>query len=131
MKRKYFKERKQSFVYAFSGLYYMLKKEPNALVHMVLMLIAFAFGIVLKISKTEWCILAMASAMVVASEAFNSAIELLVDLTTTNYNEKARRAKDLAAGAVLIAAGAAAIAGIVIFLPKIVDLAGLFFKLQG
>ncbi|MBN2613771.1 MAG: diacylglycerol kinase family protein [Bacteroidales bacterium] len=126
MNKTYIKKRIQSFVYAFAGIFYMLKKEPNAIIHIVLMFLAIAFGIFLNITKTEWCILAIAAAMVLASEAFNTAIEQLVDLSTQEYNEKAGMAKDLAAGAVLITAGAAAIAGIVIFIPKIIERVGQF-----
>lgn len=117
-----FKKRILSFGYAFTGLYQLVRSEPNARIHLVAAVLAVAAGFIFRISLTEWCIVAFAIALVFAAEGFNTAIEKLVDHLFPDYHETARIAKDVSAGAVLICAIAALVAGLIIFLPKIVGL---------
>ena len=81
--------------------------------------IAVFLGFYLSISRTEWLVIIFAMVLVFMAEALNTAIELLVDITSPEQNEKAEKIKDLAAGSVLLASIGALIAGIIIFLPKL------------
>ena len=85
-------------------------------------LFVIVLGFLLNISLSEWFICIILFSSVISLEIVNTAIETVVDLVSPNYNELAKRAKDLAAGSVLIAAIASAIIGIIIFLPKIINL---------
>jgi len=108
-----------SFKYAFQGIITSFKTEKNMKIHITIMIAVILAGIMLKLSKTEWIICIILFAMVIAAELFNTAIETIVDMITTEKNEKAKIAKDVAAGAVLVLAIGAAIVGLMIFLPKI------------
>ena len=74
-------------------------------------------GIVLGITRTEWIMVVMCIGTVISAELFNTAIEKLVDLVSPERHPVAGRVKDIAAGAVLICAVAAAIIGLIIFIP--------------
>ncbi len=84
--------------------------------------LVIALGLYFEITPTEWCIIVFAIAIVLAAEAFNTAIEDLTDLVSPEPHPLAGHAKDLAAGAVLLTAIGAAIVGLLIFLPKILAL---------
>lgn len=109
-----------SFKYAFTGIFTALKKEKNIKIHFVAAILVIILGVILKINKIEWILCTFAIIIVITAELFNTAIETVVDMITTEQNEKAKIAKDVSAGAVLITAIGAAIVGIIIFLPKIV-----------
>ena len=117
-----FRQRMLSFKYAFNGIFLLLKNEHNAWIHMFAAIIAVIAGLYFRITKLEWIAVVLAIAVVFAAEAFNSAIELLVDKISPGFDENAGKTKDLAAGAVLIAAIAAAIVGIIIFGPHVIEL---------
>lgn len=76
-------------------------------------------GALLGLSRMEWVAVVVVIGAVLAAEAVNSSIEALADLVSPEYNEAIKRTKDLAAGAVLLMAIAAAIVGLIIFIPKI------------
>ena len=78
-------------------------------------------GCLTGLSVMEWIAVIFAIGMVLAAEAVNSSIEALADLVSPDYNEAIKRTKDLAAGAVLILAIAAAIVGLLIFIPKFLN----------
>ena len=86
------------------------------------MLMVIVAGVILKINTTEWSIVLILCGLVISLELINTAIENAVDLVTEEYNEKAKNAKDIAAGAVLFSAIIAAIIGFIIFLPKIINI---------
>lgn len=115
------KKRAKSFYYAGKGVITLFKSEPNAQIHLVLMTAAIIMGFSFQISTTEWLILLLTFAMVLAAEGFNTALEFLTDLVSPDFNELAGKTKDVAAGAVLITAIAAAIIGCIIFLPRIMS----------
>lgn len=119
---KYLRERLRSFKFAFQGIATLLKETPNAKIHIVLAVIAFLSGFLLKISATEWLAIAIVIGLVFALEAVNSSIELLADVVHPGKDEKIKNIKDLAAAAVLVAAFAALIVGAIVFVPKIVAL---------
>lgn len=108
-----------SFKYAFQGIATGIKKERNMLIHILIMIIVIIFGIIFKIDKTEWMICIILFAMVIAGELFNTSIETIVDMITLEKNEKAKIAKDVSAGAVLVLAIGSACIGLIIFVPKI------------
>ncbi|HEX7585571.1 MAG TPA: diacylglycerol kinase family protein [Prolixibacteraceae bacterium] len=110
----------KSFGYAFSGLYELIKSEPNARIHLVATIGAVTAGFLLDISNAEWCVVLIVIALVWATEAFNTVIEKLADHLFPEYHETARGVKDVSAGAVLISALVAMACGLIIFLPKII-----------
>ena len=111
-----------SFRYAFSGIFSALKSERNMKIHMVALVLVVVFGFLLRISETEWIVCILCIALVISSEMINTAIEKTVDLATDEIKETAKKAKDIAAGAVLINAIGSAIISAIIFIPKIIEL---------
>ena len=107
--------RLRSFLYAFAGLRLLLREEHNARIHATITVLVVVAGIVLRVSPVEWGVLVICIGMVLAAEAFNSAIERIADYLTTERDERIRDIKDLAAGAVLLCAIAAAIVGLIVF----------------
>lgn len=108
-----------SFKYAFNGIYSAFKKERNLKIHFIIMLLVIIAGIIFKISTFEWIICIMIFGLVISLELINTAIETTVDIAMPEINEKAKIAKDVAAGAVLVVAISAVIIGLIIFVPKI------------
>ncbi len=117
-----FRKRLKSFVYAFRGIGLLVRNEHNARIHLVAAVAAVAAGFLLGITAVEWTVIVLVIGAVLAAEAFNSALEALCDLVSPGYHESIKKAKDLAAGAVLLVAIAAAVIGSVIFLPRILTL---------
>lgn len=113
------KKRLKSFTYAGKGIKSFITREHNAWIHSVATIIVVILGFYLHISIIEWAILIICIGMVFAAEAFNTAIERLVNLVSPERNKTAGDVKDIAAGAVLICAIAAAMAGLLIFIPKL------------
>ena len=116
------KKRIQSFGFALKGIATLFKTQPNARIHLIAICIVTVAGYLLKVSTSEWCFIVIAFAMVLAAEAFNTAVEFVVDLASPDYHPLAGKAKDVAAAAVLIIAIGAATIGIIIFLPKLLFL---------
>jgi len=112
-----------SFGHAIQGIAYLIKYEGNFCVHIIATTIVTAAGLFFNISKFEWLILIITICIVMLAEAMNTAIEKLSDhVSDGNYHENIKKVKDVGAGAVLIAAIAAVIVGIIIFIPKIIDI---------
>ncbi len=109
-----------SFRYAIEGFVSSFKTERNMKIHVLAMVIVVILGFVLKISSLEWCICAISIALVIGAELFNTAIETVVDMISPQKNPKAKLAKDISAAAVLILSLGAAVAGLIIFIPKII-----------
>lgn len=103
-----------------NGIFYTLKKERNIKIQLIIAVLAIILGIFLKINLIEWVILTITIFIVIISELINTAIENTVDLITKKYNETAKIAKDVAAGAVLVSAINSLIVGILIFGTKII-----------
>jgi diacylglycerol kinase len=116
------RDRIKSFTYAFQGWKVLLEQEHNARIHLAAALLAIAAGFVLKISSVEWTIVIILICLVMAAEAFNSALEYLCNFTSPGYHELIKRVKDLSALAVLFVAIAAFASGLIIFLPKIIQI---------
>lgn len=81
-----------------------------------------AAGIWLGISRMEWCVCLILFGLILGLEMVNTAIEVVTDLVSEEYHPLAKKAKDTAAGAVLIAAIAAGVIGVIIFLPRLLEI---------
>lgn len=110
-----------SFKYAISGIITSFRTERNMKIHILVMILVIIAGIIFKLSLLDWIILVIMFGLVISAELFNTAIETTIDMITKEKNEKAKIAKDVAAGAVLVLAVASVIVGLIIFIPKILD----------
>ena len=111
------KKQLRSFGYAWKGIQSCVGKDQNLSFHLIAAMAVIIAGIVLGITRTEWIMVVMCIGTVIAAELFNTAIEKLVDLVSPERHPVAGQVKDIAAGAVLICAVAAAIIGLIIFIP--------------
>ena len=117
-----------SFKYAFTGMWSAYKSERNMKIHIAVAILVILFGVFLQISTYEWLACTVCFAMVIGSEMFNTAIETVVDIAMPKKDERAKKAKDVAAGGVLVFAIGSAIIGSIIFIPKIIDYLNLTIK---
>ena len=117
--RKKGREFVRGFGYAFAGLKALFASEVNALIHAVVAAAVIVAGVLLNLATWEWVAVTFAMGLVLAAEAFNTAIERLCDRVTRENDDLIGETKDLAAGAVLIAVIAAVAVGLIVFLPKI------------
>ena len=122
MPSPYLSARLRSFGHAFRGLMLLLGTQPNARIHALATVLVLAAGALFGISPVEWALIALAVLCVWATEALNTAIEFLVDLVSPELHPLAAKAKDVAAGAVLVAAIGSLIVGILVFGPYILKL---------
>ncbi len=114
-------KRAQSFSHAGRGVHLFLKTTHNAWIHVLVLLLAIGLGFYFEITHIEWMFLVLVAGFVFVAEAFNTAIEIDIDLTSPEYHPYARDTKDVAAGAVLISAIVAVIIGLFIFVPHIIS----------
>ncbi|HBH12260.1 MAG: Uncharacterized protein XD91_0120 [Clostridiales bacterium 38_11] len=108
-----------SFIYAARGISYVYKTQRNFRIQIIMMIVATVIGLLLNISAIHWAILFMISCLVLTLEIVNTAIETIIDMITDEYHVNAEKAKDAAAGAVLIASFFAVVIGFIIFLSYI------------
>lgn len=109
----------QSFVDAGRGVVEAVRMQRNMRVHVAAVLLAVSLGVWLGLSAVEWGVIFLCVVLVPALESMNTAVEAVVDLVSPEWHELARRAKDCAAGAVLLGSlGAVGVAG-AIFVPKL------------
>lgn len=113
------KKRIKSFKYAIRGIKDVISGEMNMRIHLFITVLVVISGLVFKITYTEWLVCVLCFAVVMTAEMINTAIEAIVDLVSPSKHELARKAKDVAAGAVLLSAILSAIAGLMIFVPKL------------
>jgi diacylglycerol kinase (ATP) len=109
--------RLRSFVYAGRGIVQVFRNEPNAKIHLLAACVVITLGLVLNVSKSDFALLAFAITMVFVTETINTAIERLTDLASPEHHPLAAQAKDIAAGAVLLASIGAVFIGVIVFLP--------------
>ena len=112
------KKRIRSFVYAGRGIRLVFSSEANMKIHIVVATLVVICGFIFNINTTEWIACLLCIGLVFGAEMINTAIENVVDLASPDHHELAGKAKDIAAGAVLICAIVSIIIGILIFLPK-------------
>ena len=118
------KKRLQSFIYAFRGLVTLVKTQHNARIHLFATLGVISFGFHFGVSGAEWSLLIVAIIIVWLAEALNTAIEFLADSITKENHHLIGKAKDVAAGGVLVAAIGAAAIGIIVFRPYVSRILG-------
>ena len=111
------KLRWSTFRVAFSGIAFLLRTQVNARWHLLATVMVVSFGLALKISRMEWIALLLAMALVWVAEAVNTAIEQTCDAITHEQRPQIGRAKDVAAGAVLLGALFAVAIGLSVFIP--------------
>lgn len=109
----------KSFGFAFEGIKTEFKKGRNFRIQIVMGVLALIMGWLLKISSAEWFDIIIVIASVLILELMNTAVEAIVDMVSPDVQEKAKIAKDVSAGAVLVASLASVAVGALIFLPKI------------
>jgi diacylglycerol kinase (ATP) len=106
----------RSFRCAFAGVRTLLATESNARIHLTVTAVVIVLGLSLRVSRNDWCWLIAAIAGVWTAEALNTAIEILGNVAAGGVqNPVVGRAKDVAAGGVLVAAMGAALIGVIIF----------------
>lgn len=110
-----------SFKYALEGIIYTLKHEFNFVIQIIIFIIVILAGLIFGITRLEWIIVLLLSTFVLSLELINTAFEVLVDLTTEDYHDLAKKSKDAAAGSVFIMSLFSAIIGILIFYPYILE----------
>lgn len=111
------KKQLRSFGYAWKGIACCVGKEQNLGFHLIATLLVIVAGCYFHITRTEWMLVILCIGLVIAAELFNTAVETLVDLVSPQRHPMAGRVKDIAAGAVLVCAIAAAVVGLLIFVP--------------
>ena len=111
-----------SFKYALQGIKQSYKGEQNLKIHTVVAVLVIIFGFLLKINYLEWLICLVLIGLVLMAEFVNTAIEYVVDLASPKIHPLAKAAKDTASAGVLMMAIIAAIIGLIIFVPKLLDI---------
>ena len=112
--RSFFKTRFQSFRFAFSGWWYVVRSQQNAWIHVLASITVLLLGIWLNLLPRDWAVIILSVALVWTAEFINTALEAVVDLASPEQHELARTGKDVGAAAVLIAAGSSVLIGILI-----------------
>ncbi len=106
-----------TFKHAFRGIWQAVVMEPNIKIHLGVALIVIILGFLFNISSNDWEKIVILIGMVISLELTNTAIEAVVDSLTSVEHPGAKLAKDVSAGAVLVAAITALVCGIIIFTP--------------
>jgi diacylglycerol kinase (ATP) len=108
-----------SFRYAFAGLSYLLRTQPNARIHLLITLAVVIVGLWVGLPARDWAVIALTVGLVLVAEAFNTALEALVDLVCPEQHPLAGVVKDVGAGAVTLAALAAVMVGVLVLGPPL------------
>lgn len=116
-----FKRLINSFKYAFVGIKTSIFREQNLCIHFIFLVLAITCSFIFKVSNIELLIIILVSGLVISLELVNTAIENTVDINN-KFSLEAKMAKDAASGAVLVSAITAVIIGLIIFVPKIIEL---------
>ncbi len=109
-----------SFLFAFSGIAKVIKKERNIKIHLAATALVILLGLFLGITKSEWLALFLIIGAILAAEVFNSSLEAICDLLKEENHLEYQRTKfirDASAGAVLILSITSVVIGLIIFLP--------------
>jgi diacylglycerol kinase (ATP) len=115
-KSKSIGSRIKSVAYAFKGLRYLIKTEPNATLHLIITLSVILTGLVTGLTRVEWIAIAIAIGIVWIAEGFNTCIELLCDAGIgTQHDKRVEVIKDISAGAVLITSILSIVIGVIVF----------------
>ncbi len=117
-----FKRFLNSFKYSFDGLKYAYLHEQSLLIHICITILVVVAGIIVKLSLTEWLFCLLFMGLVMSTELINTSLEAVVDLTCPQIHPLAKIAKDTASAAVFVFSVVAFISGLVIFVPKILEM---------
>lgn len=117
-----FTGRVRSFRHAIAGILRMIRCQHNAWIHAAVTVVVLVAALLLRVSAADWCWIILAISIVWTAEALNTAFEFLADAASPEFHPLVKDAKDVAAGAVLITAIAAAIIGVIIFWPYVARL---------
>lgn len=109
----------ESFRHAFAGLAHALRTQRNARIHVLVAVAVIVLGAALGLESIKLAMLVLTIGFVFAAELFNTVVEAMIDLVTEEYHPLAKTAKDVAAGAVLIAATTAVIVGVLLLGPPL------------
>ena len=119
--------RVRSFTYAFTGLWDMLRTEPNAWIHAFATVAVLGLAFWLQVGRVKLCVLILSVVSVWAAEAFNTVLEIMADLVVVDrYSRTVKRAKDVAAAAVLVASMGALAIGLIILGPPLYERLAMF-----
>lgn len=113
---------KKSFINALNGIIYAIKYEHNMIIIIPMMVLAVILGFIFKIDNYEWLFIITISGLIAACEMINTSIEATIDLITTEINPLAKIAKDTASSATLMLCIVSLIGGLIIFIPKIIEM---------
>lgn len=111
----------RSFRFAFRGAVQFFSKQRNAKIQTVMGIAAISLGFIVSITPYQWLLVLFCIGLVISLEMINSAIEIFCDMVTTDFHPKIKIIKDVAAGAVLVAAIASLIIGLIIFIPALTN----------
>ena len=111
----------QSFNYAFEGVVHALRTQRNMRIHFAIATVVFVLAFVYDVTRLELIALVLAIAFVLIAEMVNTAVEATIDLSTPSFDPLAKIAKDLAAGAVLIASVTAVAVGYLVLADRLAD----------
>jgi len=114
--------RLRSTTHALRGLGIFLRTTHNSWLHIFFSILAIYLGFMFRISEMEWIAIILAIGLVIVAEALNTAFEIDINLTCPDYHPYARDTKDVAAGAVLVAVLVSGIIGLIVFLPRILNI---------
>ncbi|MGN8197907.1 diacylglycerol kinase family protein [Salinisphaera sp. RV14] len=109
----------RSMRYAIAGIGELLVSQHNARVHAAATAVVVCLGLAVGVTPIEWCVLILAITTVWVAEALNTAFELLCDVASPDFHPVVKKAKDVAAGAVLLSALGSVAVGLIVFLPYI------------
>ena len=119
-----FAARLESFRHAFRGVGVLLASQQNAWIHLLATVGVCGAGLLLGISRLEWCAIAVAIVLVWTAEALNTAFEFLCDAASPEFHPLIQKGKDVAAAAVLLCSVGAAAIGLLVFVPHLLRIAG-------
>ena len=120
--RRFLREERASFGYAFEGVAYAWRTQRHLRIHAAVALVAIGLGLALGVGAAEWAALIAMIALVTVMELLNTVVEVVVDMITADIHPGAKIAKDVSAAAVLLSAAGAVLVGAFIFLPRLLRL---------
>jgi len=117
--KNFFDSRIVSIGHAFRGWQYVIRTQKNAWIHSAIATVVFILGLWLRLPARDWAVIILTTAVVFAAEFMNTAIETVVDLASPDHHPLAKIGKDVGAAAVLVAALAAILIGLLILGPPL------------
>ena len=113
--------RLESFQHAFAGIWHTFKTQRNAQIHLAIATAIFILGLISELGLVEWAVLALTTGFVISTEMLNTVAEAAMDYATNDFHPQVKMVKDVAAGAVLVAAITAVVVGLLILGPPLLQ----------